>query len=61
MNAAANAGKFLRTKGTQSPGVRDLGVQVEGNLQQRTIFGESMPLVALRVSTTNCDCSTMAL
>ena len=29
--------------------------------QQRTIFGESIPFVALRVSTTNCDCSTIAL
>jgi hypothetical protein len=29
--------------------------------QQRTIFVELMPLVALRVSTTSCDSSTMAL
>ena len=30
-------------------------------VQQRTIFGETMPLVAFLVSTTNCAWSTMAL
>jgi hypothetical protein len=29
--------------------------------QQRTIFGELIPFVAFPVSTTSCDCSTMAL
>ena len=29
--------------------------------QQRTIFSESMPLVAFLVSITSCDCSTMVL
>jgi len=44
--------------------VSDRAVQrkeVFSGFQQRTILAESMPLVALRVSTTSCDCSTMAL
>jgi len=50
-----------RTWGTQCRVLQaEYGCPTAGG-QQRTIFGELMPLVALRVSITNCDWATMAL
>src|ERR1700679_3084711 len=67
--ASASAGR-RGSQGKTSSGHED-GVFGTANLrernlttelcQQRTIFDETMPFVALRVSMTSCDCSTMAL
>lgn len=55
MNAAVNTGKSRKTKAVLFADFHLMEQHAGNPDQQRTILGESMPLVALRVSTINCD------
>jgi hypothetical protein len=53
-------GNSVTVIGNVSPTFRSFGLlPTPGTNQQRTIFEERMPLVALRVSMTSCDSCTI--
>ena len=58
----AHGGRHVKDlkEGTDAAHIDGHGFSEDALTQQRTILAEWMPRVALRVSTTSWDCSTMA-